>query len=150
VVVVVVLVVIVVVIVVLGVLLYFNSLLPICISTGCVCTAHIHKIRNIYNFRFNILYIICRQVHNLPPNQNSHASYHSSILIVTVNLTNICKSAILLFHILKQYIINNYYIRPRSSNTQNIYSEHRVSQLKISHVLLFVITECLELKVKAS
>jgi hypothetical protein len=47
------------------------------------------------------------------------------------------------------YLIN-FYIHPRSSSTQDMYSEQYGSHLKISHVLLFVITECMELKFKAS
>ena len=44
----------------------------------------------------------------------------------------------------------NFYIPPRSSSTQYIYCEQYGSQLKSSHDILFVITECLELKFKAS
>jgi hypothetical protein len=44
----------------------------------------------------------------------------------------------------------NFYIHPRSSSTQDMYSEQYGSHLKLSHVLFFVIIECLELKFKVS
>ena len=37
-----------------------------------------------------------------------------------------------------------------SSSTQDMYSQQYGSHLKISHVLIFVVTECIELKFKAS
>jgi len=46
-------------------------------------TEHIHM----YIFRINVLYIICKHLHNLPPYQNSHACSQSPIVIVSRNLT---------------------------------------------------------------
>jgi len=103
-----------------------------------------------YIFRNNILYIMCRLLHNLLLIKFTRLFPIFPCLRNTKLNQAFAMPAPCYFTFYNYTYSIKFYIHPRSSSTHDVYSDQYGSHLKISHVLFPVITECLELKFKAS
>jgi len=103
-----------------------------------------------YIFRNNVLYLMCKLLHNLFLIKFT-CPFPTIRCLRNTNLNQAFAMPPSCYFTFYNYTYSiNVYIHPRSSSTHDVYSEQYGSHLKFSHVLLLVITECLELKFKAS
>jgi len=98
---------------------------------------------------------VCVCVCDLPPYQISHTCSRSSFTIIKGYLSKHiqCRHLAVSHYItiyITIYILHKFYISPRYSSTQNMFCRTYPSHLKSPHVVLFFITECLQLKPKSS